>query len=64
MIFFLPREKYARIRIKEDNAQALVDFLYERLDYVEKKLKDDSRVFEGLLWTRQKHLKEKKVCTF
>ncbi|XP_062986763.1 coiled-coil domain-containing protein 178 [Elgaria multicarinata webbii] len=55
------REKYARIKAKEENAQRLVDFLHDRLDYVEKKVKTDGRVFEGLLWDRQKALKIKKV---
>ncbi|XP_053105015.1 coiled-coil domain-containing protein 178 isoform X2 [Hemicordylus capensis] len=55
------REKYAKIKAKEQNAQTLVDFLCARLDYVEKKVKTDNRVFEELLWNRQKHLKDKKL---
>ncbi|XP_066480519.1 coiled-coil domain-containing protein 178 [Tiliqua scincoides] len=55
------REKYARIKIKEQNAQILVDFLHDRLNYAEKKVKTDSRIFEGLLWNRQKDLKDKKI---
>ncbi|KAJ6662085.1 hypothetical protein lerEdw1_012550 [Lerista edwardsae] len=56
------REKYNRIKTKELNAQILVDFLHERLDYVEKKVKADNRLFEELLGHRWKHLKDKKVC--
>ncbi|XP_044280344.1 coiled-coil domain-containing protein 178 isoform X6 [Varanus komodoensis] len=56
------REKYARINAKEQNAQRLVDFLHDRLDYVEKKVMTDSRVFEEQLWDRQKSLKAKKIA--
>ncbi|KAJ7338790.1 hypothetical protein JRQ81_012692 [Phrynocephalus forsythii] len=54
------RKKYARIKSKEQNAQTLVDFLHERLDYVRKKVKTDGRVFEELLWDRQETLKMNK----
>ncbi|XP_061455201.1 coiled-coil domain-containing protein 178-like isoform X2 [Rhineura floridana] len=56
------REKNSRIKAKEQNAQTLVDFLHDRLDYIEKKIKTDSRVFEELLWNRQKALRTQKVC--
>ncbi|KAL8182191.1 UNVERIFIED_CONTAM: hypothetical protein K2H54_047268 [Gekko kuhli] len=56
------RKTFARIKSKEQNAQTLVDFLHDRLKYIEKKVKTDGRIFEDLLWTRQKNLKQKKVC--
>ncbi|XP_015281878.1 PREDICTED: coiled-coil domain-containing protein 178 [Gekko japonicus] len=55
------RKKFARIKSKEQNAQTLVDFLHDRLKYIEKKVKTDGRIFEDLLWTRQKNLKQKKT---
>ncbi|XP_054841529.1 coiled-coil domain-containing protein 178 [Eublepharis macularius] len=55
------RKKFASIQSKEQNAQILVDFLQDRLKYVEKKVKTDGRIFEDLLWTRQKNLKQKKT---
>uniref|UniRef100_A0A6J0TE21 Coiled-coil domain-containing protein 178 n=1 Tax=Pogona vitticeps TaxID=103695 RepID=A0A6J0TE21_9SAUR len=56
------RKKYARIKSKEQNAQTLVDFLHERLDYVTKKVKTDGRIFEELLWDRQETLKINKIA--
>ncbi|XP_062836475.1 coiled-coil domain-containing protein 178 isoform X3 [Anolis carolinensis] len=53
------RRKYDKIKSKEQNAQTLVDFLHERLDCVEKKVKKDNRIFEGRLWKRQQDLKAK-----
>ncbi|XP_048363268.1 coiled-coil domain-containing protein 178 [Sphaerodactylus townsendi] len=55
------REKFARIKSKEQNAQTLVDFLHDRLKYIEKKEMTDSRMFEDLMWTRQKNLNQKKI---
>ncbi|XP_077208613.1 coiled-coil domain-containing protein 178 isoform X2 [Paroedura picta] len=55
------KKKFARIKSKEQNAQTLVDFLHDRLIYMEKKIKTDGRIFEELLWTRQKNLKQKKT---
>ncbi|XP_042319125.1 coiled-coil domain-containing protein 178 [Sceloporus undulatus] len=54
------RIKYAKIKSKEQNAQTLVDFLHNRLDYIEKKVKTDNRIFEAQLWKRQENLKAKK----
>nr|XP_060628719.1 coiled-coil domain-containing protein 178 [Anolis sagrei ordinatus] len=55
------RRKYDKIKSKEQNAQTLVDFLHERLNYVENKIKTDNRIFEGRLWKRQEDLKTKKL---
>nr|XP_056710719.1 coiled-coil domain-containing protein 178 [Euleptes europaea] len=55
------RQKFARIKSKEQNAQTLVDFLHDRLKYIGKKVKTDSKIFEDLLWTRQKNLTQKKI---
>ncbi|XP_060099824.1 coiled-coil domain-containing protein 178 isoform X2 [Heteronotia binoei] len=55
------RKKFTRIKSKEQNAQTLVDFLHDRLKYIEKKVKTDGRIFEDLLWTRQKNVKQKKL---
>ncbi|XP_028592896.2 coiled-coil domain-containing protein 178 isoform X1 [Podarcis muralis] len=52
------REKYTRIKAKEQNIQTLVDFLHDRLDYSEKKLKTDNTAFEECIWKRQKSLRE------
>ncbi|XP_039189507.1 coiled-coil domain-containing protein 178 isoform X2 [Crotalus tigris] len=55
------REKYTKIKSKEENTQRLVDFLHARLDAVKKKIKIDNRIFDGLLWNRQNDLKIKKI---
>ncbi|XP_034981455.2 coiled-coil domain-containing protein 178 [Zootoca vivipara] len=55
------REKYARIKAKEQNIQTLVDFLHERLDYTEKKIKTNNTAFEECIWKRQKALRENEV---
>ncbi|XP_058032911.1 coiled-coil domain-containing protein 178 isoform X2 [Ahaetulla prasina] len=55
------REKYTKIKSKEDNTQRLVDFLHARLDAVRKKITTDNRIFDELLWNRQNDLKIKKI---
>ncbi|XP_070603811.1 coiled-coil domain-containing protein 178 isoform X2 [Erythrolamprus reginae] len=55
------REKYAKIKSKEENTRRLVDFLYGRLDNVRKKIKTDNRTLDELLWNRQNDLKIKKI---
>ncbi|KAG8133565.1 hypothetical protein E2320_011337 [Naja naja] len=55
------REKYTKIKSKEENTQRLVDFLYARLDAVKKKIKTDNRIFDEQLWKRENDLKIKKV---
>ncbi|XP_063156031.1 coiled-coil domain-containing protein 178 [Candoia aspera] len=55
------REKYTKIKSKEENTQRLVDFLHARLDVVKKKIRRDNRVFDELLWNRQNDLKIKEI---
>ncbi|XP_034285581.1 coiled-coil domain-containing protein 178 isoform X1 [Pantherophis guttatus] len=55
------REKYTKIKSKEENTQRLVDFLYARLDAVRKKIKTGNIIFDELLWKRQNDLKIKKI---
>ncbi|XP_026554925.1 coiled-coil domain-containing protein 178 [Pseudonaja textilis] len=55
------REKYTKIKSKEENTQRLVDFLYARLDAVKKKIKTDNRIFDEQQWKRQNDLKIKKI---